>query len=450
MRITSMLIVTLLCSGCVTGSRMNGPPATSPSTVPPGFTAAVRTSGMDRHSFSDAGVDTAVARLAVAGHGSINILALSGGGAGGAFGAGILVGLSHAGTRPQYDVVTGVSTGALMAPFAFLGTEWDVQLAQAYSGDASSDLMHRYRFTAIFRTALYKGQPLRDLVNRFVTDELMAAVTRESGKGRLLLVATTNLDQEEAVIWNLGNIAAAGGAHARSLFVDVLVASASMPGVFPPVMIEVQEEANTFQEMHVDGGATVPFFIAPNLVLALGNVPDALRGANVYMISNSQLGGGGPPTTPVNVGEIISRSLTTMMNHMTRAALAQTEAFAARNQMSVRFTTIPPEFPYGGSLAFNQAEMHALFAYGQRCCRRQQLMSNPSVIDVQFPLCTAIGVTLASLSTARTTLCRRQKRMPLCYPLAAPPERIDRGRRLAASVDFPVVRSDAFAWHVAI
>jgi predicted acylesterase/phospholipase RssA len=299
------------------------PPATSPSAVPPGFTAAVRTDGMDRHSFFDAGVDTAVARLAVAGDGSINILALSGGGAGGAFGAGILVGLSHAGTRPQYEIVTGVSTGALLAPFAFLGPDWDAQLVQAYGGDASSDLMHRFRLTAMFRTALYNGQPLRDLVNRFATDDLIAAIAREAGKGRLLLVATTNLDREEIVIWNLGNIAAEGGAHARSLFVYVLVASASTPGVFPPVMIEVRDGADTFQEMHVDGGASAPFFIAPNLVLALGNVPDALHDANLYVISNGQLGGGASRTTPVNAISIISRSLTAMMNHMTRAALAQ-------------------------------------------------------------------------------------------------------------------------------
>jgi len=257
------------------------------------------------------------------GDGSINILALSGGGAGGAFGAGILVGLSHAGTRPQYEIVTGVSTGALLAPFAFLGPDWDAQLVQAYGGDASSDLMHRFRLTAMFRTALYNGQPLRDLVNRFATDDLIAAIAREAGKGRLLLVATTNLDREEIVIWNLGNIAAEGGAHARSLFVYVLVASASTPGVFPPVMIEVRDGADTFQEMHVDGGASAPFFIAPNLVLALGNVPDALHDANLYVISNGQLGGGASRTTPVNAISIISRSLTAMMNHMTRAALAQ-------------------------------------------------------------------------------------------------------------------------------
>jgi hypothetical protein len=356
------LIAAVACAGCVTGSRLEGPVGPSSVARPAGFDQAIRTDAMDR-AFYEAHAAQSTARIAAsATDGSLDFLALSGGGAGGAFGAGILVGLSEAGRRPRYEIVTGVSTGALIAPMAFLGPDWDDELTEAYSGGASEDLMQSLGIAALFRTAIYKGQPLRDLVNRFVTDELLAAVAREAATGRVLLVATTNLDREEMVVWNLGAIAQQGGPRARALFTDVLVASASVPGVFPPVMIDVEDNGVAFEEMHVDGGAP-PFFLAPDIMHIMDYRPEAFRGANVFVISNAQLSGPSR-TTRVNTVSIASRSFSSMMNHMTRAALTQTAAFSARNGMTFRFTTIPRDYPYSGSLAFDGAEMSTLFDYG--------------------------------------------------------------------------------------
>jgi predicted acylesterase/phospholipase RssA len=369
---TNILLLTMLCSACVTGPRLEGPAAASRAAVPAGFSQPIRTEALDRR-FYEEHAEEGTARIAASvTDGSVDILALSGGGAGGAYGAGILVGLSEAGARPRYEIVTGVSTGALIAPLAFAGADWDDELTEAYAEGASENLMQSLGVRALFGTAVYHGQPLRDLVERFVTDELLQAVAREAATGRMLLVATTNLDREETVIWNLGNIAQEGTLRSRALFIDVLIASASVPGVFPPVMIEVEDNGQTFEEMHVDGGTTVPFFVAPDIMMVMNFQPTAIRGAKVFVISNAQLAGP-PRTTPVNTVSIASRSFSTMMNHMTRTALAQTAAFADRGDMSFRFTVIPRDYPYEGSLAFDREEMRSLFEYGRRCAASGQI-----------------------------------------------------------------------------
>lgn len=368
MRTLALFAALLACSACVTKPRLDGPPAAAITASPPGFDRPIRAFTMDRRFFETHATENTARVAASATDGSIDLLALSGGGAGGAFGAGILVGLSEAETRPRYEVVTGVSTGALIAPLAFLGPEWDDELTEAYARGATEDLMQTLGIGALFNTAVFQGQPLRDLVNRFVTDELIEAVAHESATGRKLLVATTNLDREETVIWDMGAIATQGGPDARALFIDVLVASASVPGVFPPIMISVEDGGQTFQEMHVDGGASTPFFVAPDIALALDYSPEALRGANIYVISNSQIAGQ-PRTTRFNTVTIASRSFSAVMTHSTRTALAQTDAFARRNGMSFHFTTIPRDYPYGGSLGFEREEMAALFEYGRRCAR---------------------------------------------------------------------------------
>src|SRR5262249_17439267 len=159
---------------------------------------------------------------------------------------------------------------ALIAPFAFLGPDWDAKLTEAFRGEATKNLMISRGVGALFGTGVYQGRPLRKLVERFVTQDLVDAVGREAAKGRMLLVATTNLDREETQIWNMGAIAQQGGPRALALFRQVLTASASVPGVFPPVMIEVEKDGKKYQEMHVDGGASTPFLVAPDVAMILG------------------------------------------------------------------------------------------------------------------------------------------------------------------------------------
>lgn len=363
--VTAMAVASALLSACATAPRLDSPLASPRGASPVGFPSNIRTETTD----SDFLKENAIARsgaLAKAADRTVDILALSGGGAGGAYGAGVLTGLTLAGARPRFEVVTGVSTGALIAPFAFLGPEWDEKLREAYGGGATGNLLQSRGVAALWDVGVFDGKPLRELVERFVTDELVAAVAKESASGRLLIVATTNLDREETVIWDMGAIAAHGGPEARELFRNVLVASASVPGIFPPVMIEVEKDGQLYQEMHVDGGASTPFFVAPEAIREIDNLSNSPRGANIYVIVNGQ-SASAPRTTSNNTLDIAARSFTSVLNHLTRSSIAQTEDFARDNGMNFRFTAIPSDVQFGGSLDFNGPSMSETFNFGQRC-----------------------------------------------------------------------------------
>lgn len=359
-------------AACVTLPRLSYPPANSSSVVPIGFPAAVRVKGVDWRT--EAPPEDIVRRLrAAATDGSLDILALSGGGASGAFGAGALVGLTKAHARPQFELVTGVSTGALIAPFAFLGASWDAELKDAFVGGLSADLMQRDTFGGLFGASVFDGDPLRKLIDNFVTPRMIEEVARESAKGRLLLVATTDLDRSEAVVWNMGVIASTGGEPALRLFRDVLVASASVPGVFPPVMIPVADaEGHRYEEMHVDGASSVPFFVAPEAVLVAPGLPWGARGGNIFVVINSDLNVMSK-TTPVNTFSIFERGFSSALSHASRTALAQTATFAQKLGMSFHYTAIPGNDGFAGFLDFERPKMTALFDYAQGCAEKGQL-----------------------------------------------------------------------------
>ncbi len=360
-----IVIASIVLGACATAPRLDSPLASPRGASPTGFPANVRTETTDSDFLKENAVARSVA-LAKAADRTVDVLALSGGGAGGAYGAGVLTGLTASGARPRFEVVTGVSTGALIAPFAFLGPEWDGKLREAYGGGATGDLLQSRGVAALWDVGVFDGKPLRDLVNRFVTDDLVAAVAQESASGRLLIVATTNLDREETVIWDMGAIAMQGGDKARELFRNVLVASASVPGIFPPVMIEVEKDGQIYQEMHVDGGASTPFFVAPDAIREIDNLSNSPRGANIYVIVNGQAASA-PRTTSNNTLDIAARSFTSVLNHLTRSSIAQTEDFARDTGMNFRFTAIPTDVQFGGSLDFDSPGMSETFNYGQRC-----------------------------------------------------------------------------------
>jgi predicted acylesterase/phospholipase RssA len=198
-----------------------------------------------------------------------------------------------------------------------------------------------------------------------VTPRLIEAVARESAQGRLLLVATTNLDTQELVIWNMGEIAARGGEAARIMFRDVLLASASMPGVFPPVMLNVETGGQTRQEMHVDGGVAVPFFITPQMASHRAGAPRDMGPTTVYVIVNGWMDGHAKPT-PLNTVPILSRGFETNQLFQTRVLLALLREVAAHNGMTLALAGIPSDFPYKGSMRFAREEMLALFEAGER------------------------------------------------------------------------------------
>ncbi|MFL6733882.1 MAG: patatin-like phospholipase family protein [Sphingomicrobium sp.] len=216
-----------------------------------------------------------------------NFLAVSGGGDNGAFGAGLLSGWTGAGTRPEFKAVTGISTGALIAPFAFLGPKYDYVLQKVYTATTPQDIFKkRGLLKGLFGDGLADTRPLASIIQSYVTPALLAEIAQEYGKGRLLLVGTTNLDTLEPVIWNMTAIAASKSPDAPSLFRSILLASASIPGAFPPVMIDVTIDGQHYEEMHVDGGtASQVFFYPPSLSFA--GAPTRQR--NLYLIRNARM-----------------------------------------------------------------------------------------------------------------------------------------------------------------
>jgi Patatin-like phospholipase len=244
------------------------PPAPSSSDLPPrvAYTAAeaVRAAipGMpDARFWGDSETDFKAALPSQPGP----WLILSSGGADGAFGAGLLNGLTAGGKRPEYAVVSGVSTGALMAPFAFAGTKYDEALRKCYTEITAADVFEAGSSTG---ESFVNSWPLRDFIDKQMTPELMADIATAYRNGRRLFIVTSDLDSQRSVVWNMGAIATHGGEDAQKLFRKVLLASASIPGGFPPVMIDVEADGKRFQEMHVDGGLGGQFFVAPPSLMA--------------------------------------------------------------------------------------------------------------------------------------------------------------------------------------
>jgi hypothetical protein len=221
-----------------------------------------------------------------------HFLAISGGGPDGAYGAGLLCGWTESGTRPEFKLVTGISTGALTAPFAFLGPKYDENLKRVYTSVRTRDIMKpRGMLAAIYDDALADTRPLEKLLEKVLTDQMIDEIAGEYKKGRLLLIATTNLDRSRPVIWNIGAIAASGKDGSKSLIRKILIASAAIPAAFPPVMIDVTADGEKYQEMHVDGGATAQLFLYPP-TLHLRDTAEGkglVRDRKAYVIRNARL-----------------------------------------------------------------------------------------------------------------------------------------------------------------
>ena len=212
-------------------------------------------------------------------------LALSTGGGDGAFGAGLLNGWSESGKRPEFSVVTGVSTGSLMAPYAFVGSSQDPGLKRAYTEYNAGDIFEDVKTPE----SLVDTWPLKRLIAKEVTSELLAKVAEAHKAGRRLLVATTNLDAQRGVVWNMGAIAAKGDEAALKLFRDILAASTAIPGLFPPVMIDVEVNGKKTQEMHADGGLSAQLFVAPESMLNTSSTTK-IPATALYLIANNRLG----------------------------------------------------------------------------------------------------------------------------------------------------------------
>jgi predicted acylesterase/phospholipase RssA len=372
-RLLCVLWVTLLAA--CTLPRRQAPPLLLDGATPPGFAADIRHLSTDRTHMDAAAADGFLRERRAATGAPLSILALSGGGAGGAFGAGALAGLARRGERPQFDVVTGVSTGALLAPFAFLGPKWDAQVKDAFTSPHTERHLALGVLSLLFQSSASRGASLRSLVNQYMTAQLIDAVAQEAAKGRVLLVVTTDLDKQEPVIWNMGKIAAVGGGRARRLFRDVVVASASVPGLYSPVLIRVRNRGRLYDEMHVDGNMTTSMLVASEAAYFVPLDAASLAGASVYVLFNGQLSSL-PSTTERALGPILARSFTSTLTHMSRAQLVEVKELTARYGMSLAVTAVPVEHPRIDPLDFRTAAMRALFEFGERCAASGQLWTS--------------------------------------------------------------------------
>jgi predicted acylesterase/phospholipase RssA len=296
-------------------------------------------------------------------------IAFSSGGADGAFGAGLLNGLTESGKRPDYAVVTGVSTGALMAPFVFAGPKYDAQL-RAYTKITAADVFEIGNTGESF----LDSWPLKDLIAKQITPELLADIAAAHKAGRRLFVVTTDIDAERSVVWNMGAIAVHGGDAALKLFRTVLLASSAIPGGFPPVLIDVEADGRRFQEMHVDGGVGGQFFVAPPALMAATS-DYKLPATQLFVVINTGL----QPEFHVvgrNTPSILTSTVGAAVKVDTRLMIDRAYIAAKRSDVPFNIATIPADFNAPSHGAFDPDYTGALFQVGEAIGRSATPFAN--------------------------------------------------------------------------
>jgi predicted acylesterase/phospholipase RssA len=289
-------------------------------------------------------------------------LAVSGGADNGAFGAGLINGWTATGTRPSFNIVTGVSTGALIAPFAFLGPDYDGALREIYTTMSPDRVFLRRRLTAaLFSDAMADASPLAETIAHYADQAMFDAIAREYQKGRLLLISTTDLDAQRPVIWNIGAIAASRHPKSLALFRKILLASASIPGAFQPVMIDVEIEGSHFQEMHVDGGAIAQLFLYPASIDPA--VLPVARPQTAFVIRNARLD---PEHAEIErrTLTIAGRAISTMLAASGANDVLRVYFLTKRDGVDYNLAYIGADFKVARNRPFDQAYMRALFDYG--------------------------------------------------------------------------------------
>jgi predicted patatin/cPLA2 family phospholipase len=301
-----------------------------------------------------------------------NFLAISGGGDNGAFASGLLCGWQESGTIPSFKLVTGVSTGAMIAPFAFLGQPYHDKLCSMYTTIKPSDILEsRGLPAAIFSDALADTTPLERLISNYVTEQTLADIAREYQKGRLLLIGTTNLDLQRPIIWNIGAIAASGRPEALDLVRKILRASAAIPGAFPPVMIDVEAAGRHYQEMDVDGGAVAQTFLYPPDLGVRVNLRsrENARERHAYIIRSGRLDPDWAATDRQFL-TIVQRAIATMIHYSGYNDVLRIYATTQRDGVDYNLGYIEPDFPNTKHEEFDPKYLRALFDYGYAKARQ--------------------------------------------------------------------------------
>lgn len=291
-----------------------------------------------------------------------SFLALSGGADNGAFGAGLINGWTTTGTRPPFRMVTGVSTGALIAPFAFLGPDYDPALRDIYTTMSPDRVFLRRRLTAaLFGEAMADTGPLAETIGQYADQKMLDAIAAEYLKGRLLMIGTTDLDAQRPAIWNIGAIAASRHPQSLELFRKILLASASIPGAFQPVLLDVEIDGVRFQEMHVDGGAIAQLFLYPGSIDP-GLLP-VRRAQTAYVIRNARLD---PEHAEIErrTLSIAGRAISTMLQASGYNDVVRAYFLTKRDGLDYNLAYIGADFKVPRATLFDQAYMRALFDYG--------------------------------------------------------------------------------------
>ncbi|MCZ8313606.1 patatin-like phospholipase family protein [Phreatobacter sp.] len=318
-------------------------------------------------------------RRLMAGGGNVeHMLAISGGGENGAFGAGLLYGWTERGTRPSFRLVTGVSTGALTAPFAFLGSRYDEQLKAVYTTIQRDNIAQILPIlTIIGSDSVADSRPLATLIATYVTPEMVEEIAGEYRKGRILLIGTTNLDQGQPIAWNIGAIASSGHPSRVQAIRDILLASASIPGAFPPVMMDVTVDGRLRQEMHVDGGATTQVFLYPSNA-PLREAPAFARRVQrtAWIIRNGRTQ---ELSEDVKRGllPIAARSISTMITSNAIGDIYRMYLMTRRDNVDFNLAYISSRFTVPYEKPFDPVYMNALFEFGRSEIKQQPWLKQP-------------------------------------------------------------------------
>jgi len=327
-----------------------------------------------------------------------HFLAISGGGGDGAFGAGLICGWSDSGTMPAFKLVTGVSTGSMIAPFAFLGGSYIERLRGIYTTLSDKDVRTMRAlnglYGVVFGDALADTRPLYALISRYVDEQMLADITAEYDKGRLLMIGTASLDQQRPILWNVGPIAASGHPGALELIRKIILASASIPGAFPPVMIDVEASGQRYQEMNVDARVVAQMFLYP---IYLGLQMKLLSGRfardrHSYLIRNGRLD---PNWASVNRDflTITGRAIDTMIHYLAYNDILRLYETTKRDDVDYNLAFIETDFSKPKSDLFDPAYMSALFNYSYEKGRRGYIWhKEPPLYQIARPRSTLPGL----------------------------------------------------------
>lgn len=309
----------------------------------------------------------------------IETLALSGGGSDGAFGAGVLAGWTERGDRPQFEVVTGVSAGAIIAPFAFLGSSEDSKLHVIWTQYKQNEVITTQLLPALFGgPALADTTPLADLIAHYVDREFLDRIAAQYKRGRILMVLTTNLDAQRPVVWNMGEIALSKSPRAIELFRKVILASAAIPAAFPPVKIEVEADGKMYDELHVDGGTTREVFVLPaeaplQAFDALYPKPPIRK---FFIIKNGKASPEQQVVKPTTL-QIASRAISTLIKSQNQGELYHIYRIALDAGADFNFMSVPASFNYTTNQIYDPKYQAALYAEGVREGRKGVWLKTP-------------------------------------------------------------------------